>query len=364
MARERTRTRTRNLAEQVADSVRPVKQKSRNLGPLIPTGSTLLNLACTDNFRGGFCPGKVVTLPGGSQSGKTLLTLTMMAEVCQSKKFKTYQLIYDDVEAALEFDIAEIFGNTLAKRMTSPPNGASDTIQDLQANILTVAKTNKSFIYILDSFDALSSDEEVKKAYKEALAKAISSDEVKAIAGSYKTEKAKIAGQILRLIKKNLKKTGSTLIIVQQTRQKIGLSYGKRETTSGGNAPYFYSTHQAWLTKIESLKKRGRKIGSRVKAEVLKNKITGKIRTIEFDVYDDYGVDDIGSCIDFLVLEKYWEKEKLTIKAGEFNISATRDKLIREIEDQGLERQLSQLVGSVWAEIEASLKLNRKKRYV
>lgn len=363
----------RNLPAQVkAAAKKPIEKRENkkiDSSKLIPSGSTMLNLACSDLTRGAFGLGKTVTLPGSSSSSKTLLILTMFAEVAGLKRFDPYGLFYDDVEEALEFDIARLFGSKMEKRMEAPPNGTSDTIQNFKNNILTLAKKGKPFIYALDSFDSLTSDEELEKEMRKALAAAKSEEAAKKIAGSYNTEKAKIAGQILRMITSVLKETQSTLFIVQQIRQKIGAApFSNPYTTSGGQAPFFYSTHQVWLTKLSAIKNKGQPIGNEVKAKVTKNKLTGKLREVEFNAFYDYGIDDVGSCVDFLIEEERWpksKKEKGVIEAGDdlLGIRGTRNSIIQQIEEQGIESKLRRATGQQWNLREEALKLNRKPRF-
>lgn len=362
------RTIPEDLAEQIAEHAKePIERKVRALNEkdLVPTGSTLLNLACSDNPYGGYGLGKIVTLPGTSSAGKTLLMLTTFAEAHQLERLEDYAFIYDDVEAALEFDMEYLFGAGVAERIIEPLNGNSNTIQNFEANILSLSKKDKPFIYCLDSFDALTSDEELEKEMRKALAAAKSDEAAKKIAGSYGAEKAKIAGRVLRMIKGELQRTRSLLIMIQQVRQNMNAGpFGAKYTTSGGEAPFFYSTHQVWLSKIQSHKSKDRKIGSKVKAEVKKNKLTGKERAVEFDVYYDYGVDNIGSCLDWLIDEGVWKKSGNKIDAEDLGLEAMmRSKLIDTIEEKGLERKLIRVVGQAWKRIEEEVKLDRKPKY-
>lgn len=361
-----------SLAKQVVKRAkRKIKPKKKTKAQ-IPSGSTMLNCACSDNPFFAFGLGKIVTIPGSSSSGKTMQIVTMFAECDKLNKFDDYSFFYDDCEEALGFDMKYLFGKSLTKRLL-PPGGYdgeeepihSETIQDFKSYVLKLCKAGKPFIYALDSLDSLTTDEELDKEYKKALLQAKSDDHVKEIKGSFKMEKAKILGETLRMIRRQLKKTKSTLFIVQQERSKIGAAKFEKQTiTSGGKAPFFYSSHQVWFTKSKTIKSQGRKIGRFVQADVLKNKLTGKERTVSFPIYNDYGIDDIGSCIDFLVFEGYWKKKGKTISAeDDIGINAIRSKLIKYIEYKNLEKELKEIVGKVWNEIEEKIKLNRKPKY-
>lgn len=360
----------KSMAEQIKRTskkeVEPM-ENPREFKPedLLSSGSTLLNCACSDTPWGAFRKGTMVTITGTSQGGKTMEALTTIAEAVASTKFDEYSKHYDDVEEALEIDVNYMFGTKVAEAIQKPPLGYSNTIQQFKANVLTLAKTGKPFIYVLDSADALTSDEELEKEMRKALAMAKSDEAAKKIAGSYGMEKAKIAGQILRMIKSELAKTDSILIALQQLRQNTDRAtpFSPKYITVGGEAWYFYSTHQCWLTKAENIKDKNLRIGSYVNVAVKKNKLTGKYREITFPIYNDYGIDDIASCIDWMVDEGPWNKEGNVIVATELDLALNKPKLIATIEEQGLERKLKRAVGDAWKKREEEVKLNRKPRF-
>ena len=112
------------------------------------------------------------------------------------------------------------------------------------------------------------------------------------------------------------------------------------------------------------IKSRDRVIGSNVKVKVTKNKLTGKQRSVQFPIYYDYGADDLGSCIDFLVDDGYWSKKGDKIIAKEIGMEGTRKKLIVDIEGGvGAAQRVYETTQTCWQEIEASLKLDRKPKY-
>jgi len=371
------RRKTRAMVEDIEESIKNPARKEISTETLIPSGSTMLNLACSDNPFAAYGLGKIITMPGSSSSGKTILMLTAMAEMAIDSRFDDYQFYYDDGEESLAFDMDYLF-KCLVGRLT-PPGGYdndeepiySNTIQDFKANILSKCQEKKSFIYVLDSLDALTTDEELEKEYKKAILMAKGDiAAIKALTGSYNTEKAKILGQALRMINGAIKKTNSALFIVQQIRQKIGVVFGKKTTTSGGNAPFFYSSHQAWLDKLGQIKdpKYGLKIGNKVKAGITKNKITGKLRDVEFDVYYDYGIDDVGSMVDYLCTSKTWKKGGARITPIGFSDIESggetfyKKDLVKIIEKENAENDIKKLCGETWNHIEEAVKLSDRKR--
>ena len=217
-------------------------------------------------------------------------------------------------------------------------------------------RKKKPFIYVLDSFDAVDADADREKI-EDAMKKR---EKGKDSSGSYGTAKARKASDILRNIRLEIKKSNSLLIIVSQIRDNLNAgNFGSKKTRSGGRALKHYSWHELWLY----LGKKERVIGVESMPKLGKNRETGKYRDGIFPIYYDLGIDDIGANIDFLLTEKFWEKGKQTINAGELDFSGTKAKLIEHIENNNLEIELQKCVQKCWTEIEESLKLNRKRRF-
>ena len=141
------------------------------------------------------------------------------------------------------------------------------------------------------------------------------------------------------------------------------LPFGPKKTRSGGRALKFYSTHEMWMVITGREKRKKREVGINAEIKVSKNKLTGKVREIPIKIWYDYGIDDLSVNIDFLLAEDYWDKDGKTIKAEELGIEAPKARLIQEIEERELEHKVRELVGTVWLEIEESLKVDRKPRY-
>jgi RecA/RadA recombinase len=158
----------KTLAEQiVAHANEKPEQDKDHL--FVPTGSALLNLALSDRADGGFLTGKIANIIGDSSSGKTFQALTLLAEAAHNPRFDDYLLVYDDAEAACEFDFVKLFGQKTADRILPPsldPDepGHSATLTSLQSNLRRLLKGDKPFIYIQDSLDALTTEAELKHA--------------------------------------------------------------------------------------------------------------------------------------------------------------------------------------------------------
>jgi recombination protein RecA len=352
---ERKITRTRS---QVRDTVGQIEEPEvktdggKYEGRLfLPTGSTLLNLAFSDRVDKGMAVGKIANVIGDQSTGKSFLAKTMLAEATLIPEFDDYRLIYDDVEAADEFDDEALFGPNLVARLEAPGKDgtSSNTVQDLIANVFTAVKKGKPFIYIVDSLDTLASDEELGRI--DDLIEAKEKD--KEVKGSYQMEKAKWVGQFLRDVKAELKSMNSLLIIISQTRDNIDPKSFVKKKRSGGKALYFYCTYEVWMALEEKQKTKGRVVGVVSKVKVSKNKFTGKLRDVSFPIYYTYGIDDIGSCIDFLIDEDHWKEKGRSIVATEFDVEVSRDKLVRMIsEDKSKYKKLQGIVQKVWDDIE------------
>lgn len=332
----------------------------------LSTGSTTLNLAITGNPNRGFRKGFYYFFVGDSQSGKTFLSLTCLAEAVLNPGFDEHRLIHDDVEGGALMDIRTFFGKRVANRI-EPPNkrGYSETIEEFYYNINTALDMEIPFIYILDSMDGLSSKTEDAKFKKSKTA----FEKGKDVAGTMTDGKAKVNSANMRRLLKRLRKSGSILLIINQTRDKMDAGpFESKKTRSGGHALTFYATLEMWSSVFKKLKKevRGKKReqGTLCKVRVKKNRIKGRDRDVLIPIYNTYGIDDIGACVDFLTDEKHWVKKGGTIKAHEFDLECRRSKIIQYIENNEMEKDLHDIVTDVWIEIEEALSLkDRKKRY-
>ena len=334
----------------------------------VSTGSTMLNLACTDNPNRGFAKGLYYSLVGDTKSGKTFLSLTCLAEASINPNFKKHRFIYDNGENGALMNIEKFFGSAVTKRLRSPAKDIhglpiySNTIEEFYYHLDDACNKDKPFIYILDSMDSLTSDseqdkfDERKKAHRKG----------KETTGSYGDGKAKINSSHLRRFINPLRETGSLLIVISQTRANFS-GYGGK-THSGGHALPFYasmeimSSVKSGISKTYRDKKRPQ--GNLCKVRVKKNRVTGKDREIYIPIYDSFGIDDIGSCVDYLIEEKHWKKKKVSIKAPEFDFEGRREKLIQFIGNNNLEKDLHEITGDVWNEIEDAVKIHRKPRYI
>lgn len=337
----------------------------------LSTGSSLLNLACSGRTKVGLLPGYYYLFVGDSNSGKTYFTLAFMAEASINPKYDEYRLIYDAVERGAMMDKTEHFGPKLAARLEPPAvddSGApvySDKVEDFYYHVDDALKDGRPFIYILDSHDSLSSEaeqdkfEETKEAHRKG----------KAVSGSYGDGKAKKNSSGLRQLISRLEKTKSILVIISQTRDNIGFgAQFNPKTRSGGNALTFYATIQMWSSVREEIKKtikgKPRQIGIRSKIQIKRSRFSGRAVSVEIPIYWSSGIDDTGSCVDFLIDEGHWKENKGKVDASEFEYSGSIEGLVQKIESENRNKDLRMLVGEVWREIEEACQVQRKSRYI
>lgn len=342
---------------------------SRNF---LSTGSTLLNLACSGSVDGGFAKGLCHLIVGDSNSGKTFLSMTCFAEAARNKRFKNYRFILDSAEHGALMDVAGFFGLEVARRLECPrvdDDGGeihSETVEDFYYHVDDALKAGKPFIYVLDSLDALTTGDEEEQFTKEKKkARGVINRE---ISGSYGTSKAKKNSQYLRVVTNGIKKSGSILILICQTRDNIG--FGAKfhpKTRSGGNAPRFYSRIELWLSVKERLKAKvnGKDfqngIVTRIKVE--KNHICGWEGSVLVPIYRNFGIDDLGSCVDYLTEHKHWKERGRGVEAPELGECLPREELIHYVEENELEDLLRQTVQQVWDRVESESTVKRKPRY-
>ena len=343
------------------------RRKRKPRQELLSTGSTALNLACSDRHDGAYVKGHYYYFVGDSQSGKTWLALSSFAELCRNPAFDDYQLVYDNAEDGALMDMRRFFGDKVADRLVPPAYDEegrpvfSDTAESFYYHVADAAARGPCF-YVLDSMDALQTCddkakfEEHKKAWEEG----------KEAKGSYGMAKAKINSTHLREALRACRDTGSILIIISQTRDNVGFGFETR-TRGGGRALTFYATLEIWTSVVGKITKtvngKKRQLGVRVEARVKKNRVSGKDRMVEIPIYHSFGIDDVGACVDYLIDEKRWKKKGQTIVADDFDFQGSRDKLIRHIEENDLETDLHDIMGTVWREIEEACAIQRKRRY-
>lgn len=362
------------MDDEVEQIKKQLRRKSKPTAPhTLSSGSTLINLAATGKLDSCWKAGHYYHFVGDSDSGKTWIALATLAEAARDPHFDNHHLIYDNGENGALMNLRKFFGDAMVDRL-EPPAGTTEepiysaTVEDLYYNLDDLFKEGEPFVYVQDSMDVLGTRDDAKTFAKQKSVRRSTKANQDEAKGSYGTAKSKLNSAHLRETINKLPKTGSILIIISQTRDRIG--FGAQfdpSTVSGGRALKFYATLQLWSATKEKIKEQRagkmRQLGIVSKVRVRKNRETGRDRTVYVPIYHSLGVDDIGSCVDYLLFEKHWKKDTGGVRARELELHLPQEELCQAIEEQGLEEELRLLTERVWTDIEDACKVKRKPRY-
>lgn len=267
---------------------------------------------------------------------------------------KVIKIIYNNVESVMDFPLVDMYGQEFVDNIEWIQTPTCEAFgKDFQKRVRDLKKT-EGMLYVLDSVDSLTSE-----ASAERMSNIL--DDKKASA-TYGMEKAKFfSADFFSHLCGAMEGKDVTLILISQVRENIGVSFGEKYHRTGGKALDFYTHQVVWLSTYEKMKKtfrsQERVYGVKVKANCKRNKTAKPFRQAEFSVLFDYGIDDLGSMIDYL----YGPKVKtINWNGTEFK----RNEFIEMIEsDPANEDKLREMVEQDWAEIEAAVVPERKKRW-
>lgn len=238
-----------------------------------PTGSLSLDIA----LGGGVPKGRVIEVFGPEASGKTTLALHMIAE--SQKQGGTVAFV--DAEHALDPEYSKIIGVNLDNLLISQPDTGEQALEITE----TLVRSSAVDVVVVDSVAAL-----VPKAEIEG-----------EMGDSHVGLQARLMSQALRKLTGSVSKSNTTVIFINQLRQKIGVMFGNPETTPGGQALKYYSSVRIDIRRTQAIKQGEESIGNNVKAKVVKNKVSAPFKVAEFDIMYNEGISGTGDLLDLAV---------------------------------------------------------------
>lgn len=298
----------------------------------ISTGSISLDIALG---IGGVPKGRIIEIYGPESSGKTTLTLHVVAE-CQKAGGVA---AFVDAEHALDPIYARKLGVNIDELIISQPDTGEQALEIAD----TLVRSGGIDILIIDSVAAL-----VPKAELEG-----------DMGDSHMGLQARLMSQALRKLTGSISKTKCTVIFINQIRQKIGVMFGNPETTTGGNALKFYSSIRLDIRRIGALKDREEIVGNQTRVKVVKNKMAPPFKVVEFDIMYGEGISKTGEIIDLGVKAGIVEKAGSWYSYGDQRIGqgkentrtflkqnpAIADEIEKKIRDQSSEVARDMMIG-------------------
>jgi recombination protein RecA len=331
MARKKIQEKERiNLAEAISEikekfgegAIMKLKDAEKANVDTIPTGSFSLDLALGVM---GIPRGRITEIYGGESTGKTTLSLSILAEAQKMGGV----CAFIDAEHALDPDYAKRIGVNTDELLISQPDSAEQGLQIVES----LVRSGEVDVIVVDSVAAL-----VPKA------------EVAGEMGELQIGlQARLMSQALRKLSGIVSKTKTIIIFLNQTRMKIGIMFGNPETTPGGLALKFYSSVRIELRRIAQIKAGENIIGNRVKGKVVKNKVAAPFKTAEFDIYYNEGISRASEIINMGVKEGIIKKSGAHLQYGDIKLGAGLEKakeflkenpkIIKEIKEEIIKKQ-------------------------
>jgi recombination protein RecA len=285
---------------------------------VIPTGALTLDIALG---VGGLPRGRVVEIYGNEGSGKTTLSLSVLAEA--QKMGGTVAFI--DAEHAFPRELAETMGLNLDELLVSQPDTGEQALEITD----TLVRSGAVDAIVVDSVAALVPAAELQGE----------------MGDSHVGLQARLMSQALRKLGGSIANTRSVVIFINQIREKIGVMFGNPETTPGGRALKFWSSVRLELRRAESLKAGTDIIGSRTSVKVVKNKVAPPFKKTEFDIIYGQGISKEGCILDEAVARNIVTKSGSWFNYGEDRLGQGRENVVSFLaQNETLRRQIEETV--------------------
>ncbi len=265
----------------------------------ISTGAVSLDLALGGK---GIPRGRIVEIYGPESSGKTTVALHAIANAQKAGGVAAFI----DAEHALDPSWAKRIGVNLEELLVSQPSSGEEALKIAEM----LVKSNAVDIIVIDSVAALVPRVEVEGE----------------IGDSHMGLQARLMSQALRILNPTIARTSTSMVFINQIRQKIGVMFGNPETTSGGLALKFYASVRMEIRKVTGIKGEGGEetVGSRVKVKVVKNKVAPPFRNAEFDLMYDRGISWEGDLLDMALADQLIEKSGAFFTLGDHKVQGAK----------------------------------------
>ncbi|MDD2646782.1 MAG: recombinase RecA [Patescibacteria group bacterium] len=297
----------------------------------VSTGCLSLDLALG---VGGIPRGRIIEVFGPEMSGKTTLALHMVAEVQKIGGVAAFV----DAEHALDPDYAQKIGVKINDLLISQPDTGEQALEIVE----TLVRSNGVDVIVIDSVAALTPRVEIEGE----------------MGDQFIGLQARLMSQALRKLTGIVSKSKTTVIFINQIRQKIGVFFGNPETTPGGTALKFYSSCRIEVRRAQQIKKGDETVGNQVKVKIVKNKVAPPFKTCEFDIMYNEGISLAGDVLDTATNRKIIKKSGNTYLYGEVKLGVGRENA-RDFLKQN-PKIIKDIKNAVWDKVRAAGKEDQK----